>query len=198
MKIKRIPAGIYAANCYIMTDEDSKETAIIDPGGDAGDLKEAVEELKGKVKFILLTHGHGDHTGAVSELAKFYDAAIGINVQDEKISRKDYIEGSFYKKAEINLHDGLILKLGDKEIKCIGTPGHTAGGMSFYVDGMVFTGDTLFSGSIGRTDLGGGDLDTLISGIKSKLLILPDETVVLPGHGPQSTIRAERISNPFL
>jgi len=198
MKVKRIPAGIYAANCYILMDEESKETAIIDPGGDAEDLKDTVEELQGKVRFILLTHGHADHAGAVSELAKFYDAAIGINEQDEKTSPKDYLTGNFYKKAELSLNDGLKLKLGDKEIKCIETPGHTAGGMSFYVNGMVFTGDTLFSGSIGRTDLGGGDLDTIISSIKSKLMVLPDDTVVLPGHGPQSTIKRERISNPFL
>ncbi|MHC1720721.1 MAG: MBL fold metallo-hydrolase [Clostridiaceae bacterium] len=198
MKIKTIPAGIYAANCYILMDEESKETAIIDPGGDAEDLKEAVEKLQGKVKFILLTHGHADHVGAVSELAKLYDAAIGINEKDEKISQKDYIAGSFYKKAEISLHDGQILKLGDKEIKCIETPGHTSGGMTFYINGMLFTGDTLFSGSIGRTDLGGGDFDTIISSIKTKLMILPDETIVLPGHGPQSTIKKERIGNPFL
>lgn len=198
MRVARIPAGIYAANCYIIMDEESSEIAIIDPGGDADDLKKAVEDFKGKVKFILLTHGHADHTGAVSELAKFFNVPIGINENDEKNSAKDYLAGIFDKKAEMTLKDGQILTLGNKEIKCIWTPGHTEGGMSFYIDGMLFTGDTLFAGSVGRTDLGGGNHEKLISSIKNKLMILPDETVVFPGHGPQSTIKKEKLGNPYL
>lgn len=198
MIVKRLPVGVYAANCYIVMDEDTKEAAIIDPGGDADDIKKAVDEMKGDVKYILLTHGHKDHTGAASELGEFYGAAFGISEKDERVSPRDFLEGEFNRKAEISLKDGIEIKLGNKEIKCIETPGHTAGGMSFLAEGLLFTGDTLFSGSIGRTDLGGGDYGTIIESIKSKLMTLPDDTIVFPGHGPQSTIKKERMSNPYL
>jgi len=198
MKVKRMPVGVYAANCYILMDEDTKETAIIDPGGDADEIKAVVDEMQGKVKYILLTHGHMDHTAAASELAKYYGAALGINKKDEMTSPRDFIAGSFYKKADISLQDGTTIKLGNNEIRCIETPGHTAGGMSFLADGLLFTGDTLFSGSIGRTDLGGGNFDTIISSIRNKLMTLSDDTIVLPGHGGETTIKRERMSNPFL
>lgn len=198
MKVKRMPVGVYAANCYILMDEDTKETAIIDPGGDADEIKAVVDEIHGKVKYILLTHGHMDHTGASSELGEYYGAALGINEKDERNSPRDFIAGKFYKKAEISLKDGMTIKLGNNEIKCIETPGHTAGGMSFLVDSLLFTGDTLFSGSIGRTDLGGGNFDIIISSIRNKLMTLPDDTIVFPGHGGETTVKRERMSNPFL
>jgi len=199
MKLKRIPAGVYAANCYILMEEETSETVIIDPGGDAIDLKKAAEELHCKVKYILLTHGHADHTGAVSELAKAFGVPFGISEKDEKmISGDQFMYGKFYKKSDFNLSQGHIFKIGNKEIKCIETPGHTPGGMCFLIENMLFTGDTLFSGSIGRTDLAGGDFETLMESIKTKLITLPEDTIVLPGHGPQSTIKKEKMHNPFL
>jgi glyoxylase-like metal-dependent hydrolase (beta-lactamase superfamily II) len=198
MKVKRLMVGVYAANCYIVMDEDTRETAVIDPGGEADEIIAAADELKADVKYVLLTHGHKDHTGAASEVAEHYGAAIGINVNDARVSLPDFLEGKFYKEPELSLKDGLTVKLGEHTLRCIETPGHTAGGVSFLTDSMLFTGDTLFSGSIGRTDLGGGDLFTIIESIKRKLMTLPDDTIVLPGHGPQTTVKRERMSNPYL
>jgi len=198
MKVKRLMVGVYAANCYIVMDDDTRETAVIDPGGDADEIIQAVDELKAEVKYVLLTHGHKDHTGAASEVAEHYGAAIGINKNDARVSLPDFLEGKFYKEPELSLKDGVEVKLGSHTMRCIETPGHTAGGVSFLVDSMLFTGDTLFSGSIGRTDLGGGDPFTIIESIKRRLMTLPDDTIVLPGHGPQTTVKRERMSNPYL
>lgn len=198
MKVKRLQVGIYAANCYIAMDDDSKEAAIIDPGGDADEIIAAADEMGAAVKYVLLTHGHKDHTGAASEVAEHYGAKLGINEKDARVSPEDYLEGKFSREAEISLKEGVILNLGNQEMKCIETPGHTAGGVTFHIDGMLFTGDTLFSGSIGRTDLGGGDLFTIIESIKEKLMTLSDDTIVLPGHGPQTTVKRERASNPYI
>lgn len=199
MKTKRIPAGIYAANCYLGIDEETKETAVIDPGGDADDIEKAIENLGCKVKYILLTHGHMDHVGGVLELSKTYNVPFALSEKDEKMAMVDeMLFGPFHKKADIYLTDGMVLNLGNSEIKCIETPGHTPGGVCFLTDNMVFTGDTLFAGSIGRTDLSGGDMDTLISSIRVKLMGLLDDIIVFPGHGPESTIKREKLHNPFL
>lgn len=199
MKIKRIPAGVYAANCFILMDEDTKETAVIDPGGDSEDLIKAVNEMDAKVKYILLTHGHTDHTGAAVQLQEEYNAPIYISEKDYRMMENgEYIYGDVIGKVDKFLNEGDTLKIGGIEIKCIHTPGHTPGGICFMVEDVIFTGDTLFAGSIGRTDLAGGDFDTIISNIKNKLMILPDNITVFPGHGPQSSIGRERVHNPFL
>lgn len=199
MKVKRIPAGIYAANCYILMDEDTKETAIIDPGGDADDIQKALVGMGCKVKYIMLTHGHMDHTGGVDDLEKIYSVPLAISEKDEKMALEDKrLFGSLQRKADINITDKVVFNVGSHEIKVIETPGHTPGGVCFLVDDMLFTGDTLFAGSIGRTDLAGGDFDTLISSIKVKLMSLKDDTIVFPGHGPESTIKREKQHNPFL
>lgn len=201
MIIKKIPAGIYAANCYIVMDEISKETVVIDPGGDAEVLIKAIDNLKCTLKYIILTHGHSDHTGAVSAIKKVYDVPICINERDEKLIYNNtfmygpLVQGS---RAEILVKDGDTLNLGNKSIKCIETPGHTPGGMCYLLEDNLFTGDTLFLSSIGRTDFIGGDFETLINSIKTKLMILKGKIVVLPGHGPESKLEYERINNPFL
>src|SRR5512136_2708075 len=107
MKVKRLPVGVYAANCYIVMDEDTKETAIIDPGGDADEIIEAADEIQAKVKYVLLTHGHKDHTGAASEVAEHYGAALAINEKDARVSPADFLEGKFSKDADISLKDGV-------------------------------------------------------------------------------------------
>lgn len=199
MQIKRIPAGVYAANCFILMDEDTKETAVIDPGGDSEDLIKAVNEMDAKVKYILLTHGHTDHTGAAVQLQEEYSVPIYISEKDYRMMENgEYIYGDVIGKVDKFLNEGDTFKIGSIEIKCIHTPGHTPGGICFMVEDVVFTGDTLFAGSIGRTDLAGGDFDAIISNIKNKLMILPDNITVLPGHGPQSSIGRERVHNPFL
>ncbi len=204
MLIKRIPAGVYAANCYILIDEASKECAVIDPGGDAEDLVSFINEANVKVKYILLTHGHADHTGAVGNLSELYCVQAHINKYDGMyIANGEFMFGPLKYKGGIvelvmDLEQDKVFKLGSLEIKCIETPGHTPGGICFLVGDKLFTGDTLFLRSIGRTDLSGGDFNTLIDSIKNRLLILNPETVVYPGHGPQTTIKYERDNNPFL
>lgn len=198
MKLKIIPAGVYAANCYIVMDDVTSEALVIDPGGDAPQLIEAIKKMNAKIKYIFLTHGHADHTEACLQLKSEFKAPICINSKDEEYIRKcEYMFGSFG-KADILLNDSDNYYIGSMNVKCIETPGHTPGGMSFLVDDILFSGDTLFDRSIGRTDFTGGDFDTIIKSIKEKLLILPDDTIVYPGHGASTSIIKEKMMNPFL
>jgi hydroxyacylglutathione hydrolase len=199
--IKRIPAGVYAANCYVVMDEETKQAVILDPGGDSEDIIKGIEALSAEVKLILLTHGHVDHVGAVEELREKYNVPVYINKKDEDIINKgDFIFGKLTStdKPSSYISEGDELRIGELVVKCIETPGHTPGGMSFLIGDNLFTGDTLFAGSIGRTDFTGGDFDTLIHSIKTKLLVMKDDVKVFSGHGPQSTIGRERQTNPFL
>ncbi|OFI05242.1 putative metallo-hydrolase [Clostridium acetireducens DSM 10703] len=197
MEIKVLPVGAYEANCYILLDENTKEAAVIDPGDSGKFIIDTIKDLKCKVKYIILTHGHLDHTGAVDDLKKEFNAPVCINEKDEKLaSKSSFIFGEI--KSDKYIKEGDILEIGNIKLKCIETPGHTPGGMSFLVDNIVFTGDTLFFCSIGRTDFEGGDYSTIINSIKTKLTVLPDDTIVLPGHGPKSSIKNEKMNNPFL
>ncbi|MCY6483627.1 MBL fold metallo-hydrolase [Clostridium aestuarii] len=201
MNIKRIPVGMYAANCYILIDDERKEACIIDPGGDAELLIKEINNSGIEVKFILLTHGHMDHTAAVEEIKQKYDLPVYISNKDRELMGKEPgLFGQMWKitKDDKTINDGEILKVGNLEIRCIETGGHTPGGMCFLVNDVMFTGDTLFQASIGRTDFPGGDFDQLINNIKTKLMILPDNIVILPGHGSESNIKFERENNPFL
>ncbi|MDF2504208.1 MBL fold metallo-hydrolase [Clostridium sp.] len=199
MKINIIPAGIYDANCYILIDEVTNEAAVIDPGGDAQMLINNIKASQAEVKMILLTHGHADHTGAVSELRNEFGCSVYINEKDSELIDKNVpIYGNKDENGDKFLNEGDIIKFGNYEIKCIETPGHTPGGMCFLIGNTIFTGDTLFHRSIGRTDFKGGDFGAIISSIKNKLLTLPEDTIVYPGHGPKSSIGFERNNNPFL
>lgn len=204
MRIKKVVAGVYGANCYILMDEVSKETAVIDPGGDAEELINAIVTLGGKVKFILFTHGHLDHVGGAEALQEYFKVPLYIHREDgkliassEKLFGAETLSGAPL-KFERYISEGDIFSIGDTEIKCIETPGHTPGGMCFLIDGSVFTGDTLFLNSIGRTDFTGGDYETLIQSIKIKLMSLDNTVIVYPGHGPSSTVEKERAHNPFI
>lgn len=201
MEIKRISLGAYAANCYVLIDENTKEAAVIDPGANGEVLVKEIDNLGVSVKYILLTHGHMDHIGAVEVVKEKYDVPVYINSMDKKmILSGENVFGGMWKEDNKDgvIKEGDILNLGNLEIKCIDTPGHTPGGMCFLIENVVFTGDTLFQGSIGRTDFAGGDFDSLIKNIKNKLILLPEDTVVLPGHGPESSIKYEKHNNPFL
>ncbi|MFL0194383.1 MBL fold metallo-hydrolase [Clostridium sp. WILCCON 0269] len=199
MKIKSLVVGSYGTNCYILIDEDKLQCAVIDPGGEASHIIKAIDDSKCKVKYILLTHGHIDHTGAVAEIKYKYNAPVAISEKDYKmIQQGAFVYGNIGSEVPIYIENNQVFEIGDIKLKAVNTPGHTPGGMSFLVDKVVFSGDTLFQGSIGRTDFPGGDFKTIIDSIKSKLLVLPDETVVLSGHGSETLIGEERVHNPFL
>lgn len=205
MEFKRLPLGIYQANCYILHDEKTKEAAVIDPGGDFPELKSYIESNGLSVKYIIVTHGHGDHIGALRELKDYSKAIICVHKEDHEMlgsKSKNYSEVVAGTGVEMSadrlLEDGDVLELGETKLKIIHTPGHSRGGVCVYCEGNLFSGDTLFAGSIGRTDLTGGSFDEIIASIKSKILILPENTAVYPGHGSSTTISIEKKMNPFL
>lgn len=198
MIIKTIMAGMYEENCYLVMDEETKELAIIDPGGQAKMLAEKIRQLNAKPKFVLLTHGHMDHVDGVVDLVNEFNIPFYINEAEEKYMENDkYVFGSL-PKASGYLKEGDTLSLGNEIIKVIETPGHTEGGICFLINDKLFTGDTLFQGSIGRSDFPGGNGMQLVQNIKDKLLPLGDDIEVYAGHGPSSTIGYEKRMNPFL
>lgn len=199
MKIGIIPAGSYMTNCYIVIDETTNESIVIDPGDDAKRLLEEFDKTHSHLNFIILTHGHADHTAAVAEFKNKYNVDVYMSKKDsELIGKEEYMFGNHDENANKFVKDGDTLKFGSKSIKCIETPGHTPGGMCYLIEDFLFSGDTLFNSSIGRTDFPGGDYAVIINSIKNKLMVLNDTVKVYPGHGEATTIGFERQSNPFL
>lgn len=204
MIIERIVVGKFAVNAYFIMDEESKEAAIVDPGDQAHLIQKVIDEYKAKVKYILLTHGHGDHIGGVIDLKEEYDAQIvaateeqdmlveaGKNESLMTINRPVEFDADWY------IRDQEMISLGKMKIKAIKTPGHTKGGTCYLLEDYLFSGDTLFRRSVGRADLYGGDFNQLLNSITSKLYVLGDHVKVFPGHGPQTTIGEEKRENPF-
>lgn len=205
MKIERLTVGVYAANCYIVYCEDTKEGIVIDPGDEGDRILKRVEELNLDVKYIILTHGHGDHIGGLKEVKEGTQAPILIHEGDRELLNDGtknlssvMATGSVQLEADRFVKDGEELSFGNYSAKIIHTPGHTPGGISINIDGSLFTGDTLFTGSIGRTDFPGGSYEQIINSIKEKLVPFSDDIIVYPGHGPSSTIGREKVSNPFI
>ncbi len=205
MEIIPLIVGALEVNCYIVGDKEKNEWAVIDPGGDPEKILGVIKEKNVRVKFIINTHGHPDHTGADSKIKQETGAPIYIHKADatfttgifNQLARLTGINGSSFKPDHF-LEDGDTLSLGDISLKVLHTPGHTRGGICLFFNNVLFCGDTLFAGSIGRTDLPGGSLPTLLKSIREKLFSLPDDVVVYPGHGPQTTLGEEKRSNPFL
>ncbi len=207
MILKLFAVGPFASNCYIVGSESSNRGIIIDPGAEARLILKTVSDLGLTISLIVVTHVHFDHIGALMPVkeetgAKFAiheaDAKAGLGVFSRMLS--SMAGGSFSKppKPDTLLKDGDTIDIDGLHFTVLHTPGHTPGGISIYGHGVVFSGDTLFNYGIGRTDFPGCSHEQLIDSIQNKLMTLPDETIVYPGHGPSSTIGEERRGNPYL
>ena len=207
MIIKSLAVGPLEANCFVIGDPGTKEGAIIDPGDDAERILDVIDDSGLNIKFILATHGHFDHVGAVKKLKDKIGCDFLIHEDDLSFVRESK-QSAFNWGFRIdqvpdpdgNVKNGDILKLGDLELHILHTPGHSPGGISIYVPDsrILFSGDTLFYSSIGRTDFRGGSMEVLVSSIKNKLYTLPDETIVHTGHGESTTIGDEKRGNFFV
>ena len=201
LKILRVNSGFgELTNCYIVQDETTKETMVIDPGGEANKIIEMLDVIEAKVKYIYLTHCHGDHIGALEEVKEKKGGNILIHrfdaegLHNKNISLTEYIGlGEINVEADSRVDDGDVIHLGDIEFKVIHTPGHTAGGSSLYCEKekLLFSGDTLFRGTWGRTDLPTSNFEDIIKSITNKLLVLPEDTIVYPGHSKTTMISEE-------
>ena len=205
MILEILEIGSYFVNCYIIGDPQSKEGMIIDPGHDSERIISYVNKLGLNISRIVITHGHADHIGALDEIRKHYDVPVLIGAGDSHMltdSDANLSEFSGQKvstsPANMTIKEGDTVNVGQFSFKVFETPGHSPGSVSLYGNGVVFTGDALFLGSIGRTDFPGCSHDVLIESIRTRLLTLPDDTVVYSGHGPDTTIGQEREYNPFL
>jgi hydroxyacylglutathione hydrolase len=202
--VKKLELGAFAANCFIVGDEETKEGMIIDPAADGNSIMKNVNALGLKIKMIVLTHSHMDHIGALAEVKEKTGAPLAIHAEEAaslKSPQFRMIMAPFSKRpppADIILKDGDTINIGKLSFKVLHTPGHTPGGISLYTKGIVFTGDTLFNFGIGRADFPGSNYEQELESISKRLMPLPDNTIVCPGHGPDSTIGVERRGNPFL
>ena len=202
MIVEKLVVGPISSNCYIVGSESTKEGMIIDPGADAEDILQVVKKLGLDIKLIVLTHRHPDHVGAAAKVKEAIGADVAAHAECARYlpQSPSYIYESPYEAPhpERILNDGDSIDIGDLHFTVLHTPGHTPCGICLLGEGVVFTGDTLFNYGIGRYDLIDADYHQLIDSIHTKLLVLPDDTRVYPGHGPDSTIGTERRANPFL
>jgi glyoxylase-like metal-dependent hydrolase (beta-lactamase superfamily II) len=207
MILETFPVGPLQCNCTIMGDEQTGEAIVIDPGEEIGRIQRKLAAHGLKLKQILVTHGHIDHIGGALKLKRLTGAPIYLNEGDlEQLGMMDMqagwlgIEPPETAPPDESLADGMTVGLGSYPAQILHTPGHTQGSVCLHFAPLklLIAGDTLFAGSIGRTDLPGGNFEQIIDSIQSRLLALPDETKVVPGHGPASTIGTERRVNPFL
>lgn len=213
MHVETLAVGPLGCNCSIVADLEAKRAVVIDPGGDFADLRARLDALGVRVDAIVHTHTHIDHVGCTAELQRATGAGASIHEGDRLLYRMLPVQAEMLglpAPAAADMDDGLLdggtLRAGALEIAVLHTPGHTPGSCSFVVEGdvdgqrqtVVFAGDTLFRGSIGRTDIGGLDQETLVRSVRQRLLTLPDDARVITGHGESTTIGAERRSNPFL
>lgn len=205
MILESLPTGPLQVNCYILGCETTRQAAVIDPGGDVAQILALLKQLNLNLQLVINTHGHFDHVGGNSQLLAATGADLLLHQADSQLlASADKHAAAYGMKTDSSpapqrlLKGGEQLQLGELQIDVLHTPGHTPGGICLLVEDQLVVGDTLFAGSIGRTDLPGGDHQTLINSIREKLLTLPDATAAHPGHGPSTTIGREKRYNPFL
>lgn len=208
MILEQMPLGPLQCNCSILGDEKTGEAIIIDPGDEAPKILEILQQHQLKAKYILHTHAHFDHLGATQGVYDKTHSEVCLHREDmflyENVAMQCALFGFAAKPVPAITHflnQGDVISFGEYKIDVLHTPGHTPGSMSFHLKGdipLLFTGDTLFMQSIGRTDLWGGDFNLMMKSIQDKLLQFDDDTIVHPGHGPSSSIGFERKENPFL
>lgn len=206
MKVEKFVTGIIGTNCYLAVNEETKQAVVIDPAASPARLMEHIREEGLKIEAILLTHGHFDHIMGIDGFLKEYAVPVYVHEQDLPMMEDPrwnqsavYTAGYTFSKAE-PVRDGQILSYAGYEFKVLHTPGHTPGGCCYYVESehVLFSGDTLFQRSVGRTDFEGSSMSDLIRGIREKLMTLPDDTHVYPGHMGETMIGYEREQNPFI
>ncbi|RJX27738.1 MAG: MBL fold metallo-hydrolase [Dethiobacter sp.] len=204
MLLERIEVGPFISNCYLVACPETREAVIIDPGAEGKFIIKRVRELGLKVKYIINTHAHIDHVGANGDVKDAFNVPILVHSADLPLYRSPQASTALFMGQgqtalpDQTLQEGDVLEVGTLKIKVLETPGHTPGGITLDINGVLFSGDTLFAGSIGRTDFPGGSYRQIIKSIKDKILIYPDDTEVFPGHGPPTTVGDERRYNPFL
>lgn len=205
MKVKKVVVGIFEANCYILWDEKDREAIIVDPGEEGERIIEIIRKDWLKIKSIVNTHTHIDHIGANDFLVERTGAPLLVHSADVSLLQNAELnlsaltgkDRSFSLPARV-LEEGDEIRVGNFSLRVLHTPGHTPGSICLYGDNKLFSGDTLFAGGIGRTDLAGGNSKELQKSIKEKILTLPDEVVVYPGHGPSTVVDKERRCNFFI
>jgi hydroxyacylglutathione hydrolase len=204
--VKGIVVGVFQENCWVIGSRRTGEGIVVDPGDEADRILDLAKDMGVNVKLIINTHAHLDHILAVPAVQRATGARFLLHPGDNEIARGASVSAAQWLRREVEpvpdadlpLADGDAVEVDGLALRVIHTPGHTPGSVCFYTDGMLFSGDTLFRGSIGRTDLPGGDYSQIMSSIISRLLTLPDETIVLPGHMMETRIEHERKTNPFV
>lgn len=207
MQVEHLTVGPVQTNCYLAINKETKETIIIDPGDDADRIGMRLMQLEAKPVAILLTHGHFDHAGAAKALAAQYDILVYAHEKEAETLADSRMNlsgplagGATTYHADVFLKDEQELTLAGLHMRVLFTPGHTPGGCCYYFprEDVLFSGDSLFCGSVGRTDFPGGSMRTLVDSVRNKLMSLQENTVVYPGHDIETTIEQERMYNPFL
>jgi len=204
MILETLVVTMFGVNCYILGSEQTREAIVIDPGGGTKEILKTLDQHQLSLRYILATHCHLDHIGGLKKLKEATGAEFLAHAAEE-VSTKIMgpmaalfgLKEKYCPKPDRTITEGEIISVGEINLRVIHTPGHSPGGLSFHDNGFVFVGDTLFMGSIGRTDFPGCSYTALINSVRTKLFPLGDEVKVYPGHGPATTIGTERAYNPF-